>query len=55
MSVVTKRLLGGQIVAVAVLGSGKEDDAMWHVLQHLILAVILYNIISSIAEWDRAK
>ena len=31
MKAVTRRLLGEQIVAVAVLGSGKKDDAMWHV------------------------
>ena len=33
MKTVTIRLLGGQIVGVAVLGSGKKDDAMWHVPQ----------------------
>ena len=34
MKAATRRLLGWQIVAVAVLGSGKKDDAMWHVPQH---------------------
>ena len=31
MRVVIRRLLGEKIVAVGVLGSGKKDDAMWHV------------------------
>ena len=39
MRVVTRRLLGGQIVTLAVVGSGKKDDAMWHVPQHRILSL----------------
>ena len=31
MKVATRRLLEEQLVAVAVLGSGKKSDAMWHV------------------------
>ena len=34
MRVVIRRLLGEQIVAVGILGSGKKDDAMWHVPHH---------------------
>ena len=29
--VVIRRLLGEQIVDVGILGSGKKEDAMWHV------------------------
>ena len=31
MKVATRRVLKEQIVVVAVLGSGKKSDAMWHV------------------------
>ena len=31
MKVATRRLLEEQLVVVAVLGSGKKSDAMWHV------------------------
>ena len=31
--VVIRRLLGEQIVDAGVLGSGKKEDAMWHVPQ----------------------
>ena len=31
MRVMIRRLLGEQIVDVGVLGSGKKEDAMWHV------------------------
>ena len=31
MKVATRRLLEEQLVDVAVLGSGKNSDAMWHV------------------------
>ena len=33
MKVATRRLLEEQLVVVAVLGSGKKSDAMWHVPQ----------------------
>ena len=32
MKVATRRLLEEQLVVVAVLGSGKKNDAMWHYL-----------------------
>ena len=31
MKVATRRLLEEQLVVVAILGSGKKSDAMWHV------------------------
>ena len=34
VKVVIRRLLGEQIADVAVLGSGKKEDAMWHVPHH---------------------
>ena len=34
MKVATRRLLEEQLLVVAVLGSGKKSDAMWHVPQH---------------------
>ena len=33
MKAATRRLFEEQIVVVAVLGSGKKSDAMWHVPQ----------------------
>ena len=33
MKVATRRLFEEQLVVVAVLGSGKKNDAMWHVPQ----------------------
>ena len=33
MKVATRRLLEEQLVVVAILGSGKKSDAMWHVPQ----------------------
>ena len=33
MKSATRRLLEEQLVVVAVLGSGKKSDAMWHVPQ----------------------
>ena len=33
MKVATRRLLEEQIAAVAVLGRGEKNDAMWHVPQ----------------------
>ena len=33
VKVVIRRLLGEQTVDVVVLGSGKKEDAMWHVPQ----------------------
>ena len=35
MKAATRRLLEEQLVVVAVLGSGKKSDAMWHVSQSL--------------------
>ena len=32
----TRRLLEEQLAVVAVLGSGKKSDAMWHVPQRLL-------------------
>ena len=34
VKVATRRLLIEQLVVVAILGSGKKSDAMWHVLFH---------------------
>ena len=39
MKVVTSRLLEEQIAAVVVLGRGKENDAMWHVPQALMVNI----------------
>ena len=36
MKVAARRLLEEQIVVVAILGSGKKSDAMWHVPQLFI-------------------
>ena len=36
MKVATRRLLEEQLIVVAVLGSGKKSDAMWHVPQHFM-------------------
>ena len=35
MKVATRRLLEEQLVVVAVLGSGKKNDRMWHVPQYV--------------------
>ena len=35
MKVASRRLLEQQLVVVAVLGSGKKNDAMWHVPHHI--------------------
>ena len=39
MRVVIRRLLGEQIVDGGVLGSGKKEDAMWHVPQRYPLTL----------------
>ena len=45
MKAATRRLLEEQIVVVAVLGSGKKSDAMWHVPQ---LAVMFRDMLAFI-------
>ena len=62
MKVATRRLLEEQLVVVAVLGSGKKSDAMWHVPQHhslsalhcrpflIIIMITMLHIITPVVE-----
>ena len=50
MKVAARRLLEEQLVVVAVLGSGKKSDAMWHVLQSNGAKLIVKHFNTSVAQ-----